>query len=83
MFNNFAQIGVPVPDSKQGECSIKHGLKSALECLTECSEAQIEKLNSTNDSKPRVVVPLNFIQLIKIKWCLYILGPESGTNNLY
>lgn len=67
MFNNFAQIGVPVSDSMQGECSIIHGLKSALECLTECSEAQIEKLNLTNDSKNKVVMILNCIQSMKNK----------------
>jgi len=55
VFNNFAQIGVPVSDSKLGECSIMHGLKSALEFLTECSEAQMDKLNSTNDSKSKVL----------------------------
>ncbi|XP_057373954.1 integrator complex subunit 13-like isoform X1 [Daphnia carinata] len=49
---HFAQLGVPVSDSRLGDSSIMHGLTAALEALTECSDAQLEKLKSAeNKSK--------------------------------
>jgi len=49
----FLKIGSPISDSRHGECSIMHGLTAALESLTECSEAQLERLKST-ESKNKV-----------------------------
>lgn len=49
---HFAQLGVPIPDARHGDSSIMHGLTAALESLTECSDAQLEKMKSPeNKSK--------------------------------
>ena len=55
MTQSFAHIGVPIPDSRHGECTIMHGLTAALESLTECSEAQLERLQSS-ENKNKVQV---------------------------
>lgn len=51
---HFAQLGVPIPDARHGDSSVMHGLTAALEALTECSEAQLEKLKSP-ENKSKVV----------------------------
>ena len=49
---HFAQLGVPIPDARHGDSNIMHGLTAALEALTECTDAQLEKLKSpVNNSK--------------------------------
>lgn len=53
---NFAPFGVPIPDARHGECSVMQGLTAALEALTECSEAQLEKLKTMNDTKTKALL---------------------------
>jgi Cell cycle and development regulator len=53
--NHFAQMGTPIPDSRSGECTVVHGLTTALEALTECTEAQIDKLKSQTETSNKII----------------------------
>ena len=62
---HFAQIGVPMTDPRHVD-NITQGLSAAIEMLTECSEAQLEKLKSLDTSNPAKVANLNdFIFLVR------------------
>ena len=54
LMNHFAQIGTPIPDARSGECTVVHGLTTALEALSECTEAQIDKLKTQTETTNKI-----------------------------
>ena len=72
--NSFAQIGVPVADPRS-ESSPIHGLAAALESLTECTDAQIEKLKHANENSLKVYRPNLALDLLSILTaCIQIIN---------
>lgn len=71
---------MPIPDVRHGDSNIMHGLTAALEALTECSDAQLEKLKSP-ENKSKVSFYLFKIILCVTIECLS--GSQQGTSNLH
>lgn len=55
ILNGSAHLGVPPRHQQSGDFSVIHGLKAAIEAMTECSEAQHLKRTSLTENAMKLV----------------------------
>jgi hypothetical protein len=58
MFQVLAELstlGIPARNHQQGEFSVIHGLRAAIEALCECSDIQHEKRTSLTENASKVL----------------------------
>ena len=55
VLNALSTVGVPVRSHQQGEFSVIHGLRAAIEAMCECSDVQHEKRTSLTENASKVL----------------------------
>jgi DNA/RNA-binding domain of Phe-tRNA-synthetase-like protein len=55
VLNALSTVGVPARSHQQGEFSVIHGLRAAIEAMCECSDIQHEKRTSLTENASKVL----------------------------
>ena len=55
VLNALSTVGVPARSHQQGEFSVIHGLRAAIEAMCDCSDVQHEKRTSLTENASKVL----------------------------